>query len=65
MEAEEFGSEVKLRLVENDYEAFRRFQQRSTLRTYLTIVIQRIIWTTGITSGASGGHRRRLDAWGR
>lgn len=41
-EAEEFSSEVKLRLVENDYEVFRRFQQRSSLRTYLTIVIQRI-----------------------
>jgi RNA polymerase sigma factor for flagellar operon FliA len=41
-EAEDFGSEVKLRLVENDYEVFRRFKQRSRLRTYLTVVIQRI-----------------------
>jgi RNA polymerase sigma factor for flagellar operon FliA len=41
-EAEDFGSEVRLRLVENDYEVFRRFQQRSSLRTYLTVVIQRI-----------------------
>ena len=41
-EAEDFSSEVRLRLVENDYEVFRRFQHRSSLRTYLTIVIQRI-----------------------
>jgi len=41
-EAEDFSSEVRLRLVENDYEVFRRFQQRSSLRTYLTVVIQRI-----------------------
>ncbi len=41
-EAEEFASDVKLRLVERDYEVFRKFQHRSSLRTYLTIVIQRI-----------------------
>ncbi len=41
-EAEEFDSEVKVRLVEGDYEVFRKFQHRSSLRTYLTIVIQRI-----------------------
>ena len=41
-EAEEFGSEVRLRLVENDYEVLRRFQRRSSLRTYLTVVVQRI-----------------------
>lgn len=41
-EADEFDSEVKLRLMDHDYEVFRKFQQRSTLRTYLTIVIQRI-----------------------
>src|SRR5262249_8960179 len=35
-------SEVKLRLVEREYEVFRKFQHRSSLRTYLTIVIQRI-----------------------
>jgi RNA polymerase sigma factor (sigma-70 family) len=41
-DADEFASEVKLKLVENNYEVFRKFQQRSTLRTYLTVVIQRI-----------------------
>jgi RNA polymerase sigma factor for flagellar operon FliA len=42
IDAGEFGSEVKLKLVENDYEILRKFQHRSTLRTYLTIVVQRI-----------------------
>jgi RNA polymerase sigma factor (sigma-70 family) len=41
-EADDFGSEVKTRLMDQDYEVFRKFQQRSSLRTYLTIVIQRI-----------------------
>lgn len=41
-DAEEFDSEVKIRLVDHDYEVFRKFQHRSSLRTYLTIVIQRI-----------------------
>jgi RNA polymerase sigma factor for flagellar operon FliA len=41
-DADDFGSEVRMRLVDNDYEVFRRFQERSSLRTYLTIVIQRI-----------------------
>ncbi len=40
-EAEEFESEVKLRFVEKDYEILRRFQHRSSLRTYLVVVIQR------------------------
>ena len=41
-EVDEFDSEVKVRLVDHDYEVFRKFQHRSSLRTYLTIVIQRI-----------------------
>jgi RNA polymerase sigma factor (sigma-70 family) len=41
-EREEFASEVKFRLVDNDYDVLRRFEQRSSLRTYLTVVIQRM-----------------------
>jgi len=41
-EAEEFGSEVMLHLIERDYEVLRRFQGRSSLRTYLTVVIHRL-----------------------
>jgi len=41
-EAEEFESDVMLRLVDNDYEVLKRFRHRSSLRTYLVVVIQRI-----------------------
>jgi RNA polymerase sigma factor (sigma-70 family) len=40
-EADELGSSVKLKLVENDYEVFRKFEGRSQLRTYLITVVQR------------------------
>ena len=42
VEADDFASHVKLRLIEDDYAILRKFQQRSSLRTYLTVVIQRL-----------------------
>jgi RNA polymerase sigma factor (sigma-70 family) len=41
-EADDLRSLVRVRLVEDDYAVIRKFQNRSTLRTYLTVVIQRI-----------------------
>jgi RNA polymerase sigma factor for flagellar operon FliA len=41
-EAKEFGSDVMLHLVERDYEVLRRFEGRSSLYTYLTVVIHRL-----------------------
>lgn len=41
-DAEDFGSTVKLRLIENDYEVLGRFEGRSSLKTYLTAVITRL-----------------------
>ena len=41
-EADEFAATVRLRLVEHDYEILRRFQGRSTIQTYLTVVVQRL-----------------------
>jgi len=41
-EEDDFAGEVKLALVENDYDVFARFQGRSSLRTYLTTVVQRL-----------------------
>lgn len=41
-DAQDFGSVVKLRLVENDYEVLARFEGRSSLKTYLTVVINRM-----------------------
>jgi RNA polymerase sigma factor for flagellar operon FliA len=42
-EAEDFSSYVKLRLIENDYAVLRKFKGESTLRTYLSVVIQRLL----------------------
>jgi RNA polymerase sigma factor (sigma-70 family) len=41
-DAEDFASAVKFRLVENDYEILSKFQGRSSLRTYLTVVVGRL-----------------------
>jgi RNA polymerase sigma factor (sigma-70 family) len=41
-DTEELGSIVRLKLLENDFEVLRRFQGRSSLSTYLTIVIERL-----------------------
>lgn len=41
-EAEDFGSEVKLALIRNDYQVLARFEGRSSLKTYLVVVIQRL-----------------------
>src|SRR2546426_3629620 len=41
-EAEDFWSTVKLRLIENDYEILGRFEGRSSLKTYMTVVVHRL-----------------------
>lgn len=41
-DAEDFASVARTRLIENGYEVLRRFEGRSSLRTYLTAVISRI-----------------------
>ena len=40
-DAEDFASTVKLRLIENDYEVLAKYEGRSSLKTYLTSVINR------------------------
>jgi RNA polymerase sigma factor for flagellar operon FliA len=41
-EAEEFGSVVRLRIIDGDYAVLRKFRGGCTLRTFLTVVIQRM-----------------------
>jgi len=53
VEADDFESHVKLKLIEGDYAILRKFQGRSSLRTYLTVVIQRLFLDY------------RISAWGR
>lgn len=40
-EAEDLAAAVKLKLVEDDYAVFRKFEGQSKLSTYLTVVVQR------------------------
>jgi RNA polymerase sigma factor (sigma-70 family) len=41
-EADDLASRVKMKVLENDYGVLRRFQGKSSLRTYLTVVAQRV-----------------------
>ena len=41
-DAEDFGSTVRLRLIEDDYRVLRAFQERSSFTTYMNVVIQRM-----------------------
>jgi RNA polymerase sigma factor (sigma-70 family) len=41
-DAEDFLSIVKTRLIENDFEVLARFEGRSSLKTYLTVVVNRL-----------------------
>jgi RNA polymerase sigma factor for flagellar operon FliA len=40
-DADDFAAQVKLKLIEDDYAILRKFEHRSSFRTYLTVVIQR------------------------
>jgi len=43
-EAEDFGQFVKVELIDNNYEIIRKFEGRSSITTYLTIVIQHLFY---------------------
>jgi RNA polymerase sigma factor (sigma-70 family) len=40
-EADDFRSEVRLHFIDRDYDVLRQFQKRSSLPTYVTVVVQR------------------------
>ena len=42
-DAEDFGSQVKIKLLEDDCAILRQYQGKSSLRTYLTVVIKRLL----------------------
>ena len=42
LDAEEFSSIVRFRLIDRDFAILRKFEQRSNLATYLTTVIERV-----------------------
>lgn len=41
-EADDFRSEVRLHFIDENYSVLRKFERRSSLPTYLTVVIQRV-----------------------
>lgn len=50
-EADEFGGYARLRLLDNDYAIIRAFSERSSFRTYLTVVIHRLLLDYRIQQG--------------
>jgi hypothetical protein len=42
-DAEDFGSSVKIALMENDYAILRTWEQRSSLSTFLAVIVQRML----------------------
>lgn len=52
-DAEDFASTVKIALIENDYAILRAYKGRSSLGTFLTVVVQRLL------------SRERSRMWGR
>src|SRR4051812_10993832 len=42
-ETEDFASHVRLKLIENDYAVFRKFQGKCTLNTYLNMVVLNLL----------------------
>jgi RNA polymerase sigma factor (sigma-70 family) len=53
LDADDFASHVKLKLIEDNYGILRKFEGRSSIRTYLTVVIQRLFLDY------------RISAWGK
>ena len=52
-DAEDFASHARLRLMDDDYAVLRKFQGRSSLKTFLTITLQRVFYDY------------RIAAWGK
>jgi RNA polymerase sigma factor for flagellar operon FliA len=42
-DAEDFSSEVLLRIIENDYAILRKFESRCAFKNYLVVVVQRLL----------------------
>jgi RNA polymerase sigma factor (sigma-70 family) len=70
-DAEDFSQGVHLKFLESGYEAFSRFDGRSSLRTYLTVVVWRLLldwrtaaygkWRPSATARRLGAEAVRLD----
>lgn len=71
-EAEEFASHVRLKLIDDDYQILRQFRERSSLRTYLSTVVERLFldyrirqwgkWRPSAQARRAGALAVRLEA---
>lgn len=64
--ADQLASVVHLRLIEDDYAVFRAFEHRCSLRTFLSVVVQRIYIDARIRPRPFDGapaQRRRQHSW--
>jgi RNA polymerase sigma factor (sigma-70 family) len=70
-DAEDFQGTVMIKLIEEDYAVFRLFEKRSDIRTYLTVVINRLLldfqnhlwtkWRSSAEAGRLGPIAERLE----
>jgi len=70
-DTEDFAQSVQVRLAERDYDIFHRFSGRSTLQTYLRVVVNRMFldwlnstygkWRPSVAAVRLGEHAVRLD----
>jgi len=72
-DTDDFGQTVHLKLVQRNYDAFAKFRGDSSLRTYLTVVVTRVLfdwrnarygkWRPSAAATRLGPHAVRLDRW--
>src|SRR5262245_9404414 len=70
-DAEDFAQSVQLKFLERDYDVLRRFEGRSSLKTYLTVVVRRLLldwqdhaygkWRPTATALRLGPHAVQLE----
>jgi hypothetical protein len=61
-DAEDFASTTRLALIENDYAILRKYEGRSSLATFLGVVVQRLFSIRGRKRPADGMPRAKRSA---
>jgi hypothetical protein len=59
-DAEDFASHARLELMVDEYAVLRKFQGRSSLKTFLSITLQRIFFDYRIAAWASSARSKVL-----
>jgi len=64
-DVDDFASTVKLALIENDYSVLRAWEGRSSLATYLTVIIQRMLADERFRTLGRCVPLRKRNGWAR